>query len=157
MITPFHLAIQVRDIEEARELKRLENHFGQADKKEENVRKKIERHFEDTPYRFEVSNVAIKGMPQEGEITLEDLTAIKFSIMIWVEGAEILAKAEEVDRGLREIFPPEEIEQMTIYYGTGMDGGVRIIKTLDSMRGTERFWKEQGGRPSAVDGKGPNQ
>ncbi|MDB2674057.1 hypothetical protein N9Y81_03805 [Akkermansiaceae bacterium] len=123
---------------------RVENHFNQVDEKKNAVQTKIERYFKNTDYSFEVSNVAVGGVPLEGKVKAEDLTAMRFTSMIWVEGAETLAKAEEVDRGLREIFTSEEVDKMTIYYQTGMEGEKQIVMTLKSMRGTRDYLKEQG-------------
>lgn len=135
------------DRKEPSSLREVKDHFNQVSEKEENARTKIKEHFKDTDYRFEISNVAVSGMPPEGKVKGEDLTALKFTLMIWVEGAGTIAKAEEVDYGLREIFTSKEVEEMTIYYQTGMEGESRIVSTLESMRRTEKFWKEQGGQP----------
>jgi hypothetical protein len=45
---------------------------------------------------------------------------------------------------LREIFTSEEVDKMTIYYQTGMEGEKQIVMTLKSMRGTRDYLKEQG-------------
>ena len=56
------------DRKEPSSLREVKDHFNQVSEKEENARTKIKEHFKDTDYRFEISNVAVSGMPPEEKV-----------------------------------------------------------------------------------------